>query len=175
MATTSPAVNLAALVSQKDSRKGVSARVDRISDHFTSSGAITINSVLVMAKVGIDDRLGDVLLSSTDHGTVGVAAVKFFPALPTKASDGSDLVYTDALTNALGSSLDINTAAFDHKNIRFAPTGSLAITTHNDPVWKLAGLSSRPTTYTEIFIGIHITTATDAAGSFLLEIERKLT
>lgn len=173
MATTTPAVNLSALVSLKDSRGGIGARVDHLSDHFTSTGAITINSVIPMIKVGIDDRLGDVLLSFTDHGTVGAVDVAFFPRK--SAADGSDLVAADVLTNKLAAAVDVNTAAKDHVNVRFAPTGARTITTHNDPVWKLAGLSSRPTTYTEIFIGLLVGTATDAAGSFLLEVERKVT
>lgn len=165
---TISSAELGVLSSQKLNKRGIKSQTMRAEGRVTTSGATTIDSVLVFHRIPVDAIIKDVLVSSTDHGTTGLMHVGLYPALMNKAKDGSDLLIADAVdADALAVAMDIKTAAFSKTNVRFS---ALALTSNNKKAWELAtGLTARPTTYNEFFVVGTLSEATTVAGSVVVE------
>jgi hypothetical protein len=124
---------------------------------YTSAGAISLNDVILMFKIPVDAVIKSLKLNATDSGTGGLIDVGFYKAIGEATPTAVDAA-------AIGTDIDIKTAAVSNSEIRFE---TKAITTACQKAWELAGLSARPA-YDEFYVAVKIKEATTAAGTIVL-------
>lgn len=127
----------------------------------TLSAALSANDTVTVCRVPVDARIPSIRIWSTDLGTTGTLDVGFHRI----QDDGTIGSAVDA--DAIGTAIDVNAAAINDVEIRYE---TKAISTANQAVWELAGLSARPS-YGEVFLTITAATATTAAGTVVVKLE----
>lgn len=113
----------------------------------------------IVLKVPVDALLVDLFFASDDLGTAGTVDIGFFR----KETGGT---YTAIDADAIANNIDVNSGAVSRTSYRYSVKG---IETQGQALWELAGLSSRPTTYDDIYIGLTTDTGTTADGTVVLE------
>ncbi len=130
----------------------------------TSTGAMADNDVIVFCEIPVDARITSIRFWCTDHGTTGTLNVGFHaPTTPIDAYTDTNGVIDE---DAIGTVIDINTAAVNDTEIRYE---TKAITTAGQTAWELSGLSSKPSYNTIVLTGT-LAAATTAAGTFVLTV-----
>ena len=133
-----------------------------IVDTFTATAVLALNDVLILGRIGMEDTIESILLFSDDQGTGGLLDVGFH------LIDGLNGLGAAIDADAIGTSIDVKTAALSASEIRFETKG---INTLNQKVWELAGLSARPD-YGECFItATAVEATTNASGKFAWRIK----
>lgn len=120
-------------------------------------------------RVPVSARITSVLLRSDDCGTTGALDVGFYKGTHAYAiGDATIPVVADAVDrDAIGTAIDINTAALSGTEIRVE---TLNIDKTNKLAWELAGLSAKPE-YPDFFVWGTLQTATTSVGTICLEVE----
>ncbi len=122
------------------------------------------DSLIVCAEIPVDAKLPRVIFASGDAGTTGIIDIGLYPV----TKPASSLVKADAVDqDALGTLIDIKTAAVAPTDIRFETKG---ISTVNSKAWELAGLSSKPS-YAHFYIVGTLTEATTATADMTVIVD----
>lgn len=156
--------NLTTLAAGTTLNKHYKGEVKNVADYYTSSGALADNTVVLFFEIPVMARISSIKMSSTDHGSTGLANVGFYPGSNSGTTISSDSNAVDE--DAIGTAIDINAAAFTGTEIRFE---TKAITTLGQRAYELAGLSNRPA-YSTFYVAVTLSEATTAAGTIALEI-----
>jgi hypothetical protein len=135
----------------------------RVVSAFKSVTATDADSLIVFLEVPVDSKLHTIIFASDDMGTTGIVDVGFYPG----NKKASDLLKADAVSqNAIGTLIDVKTAAVAPTDIRFE---TLNINTIDKKAWELAGLNARPA-YSHFYIVGTLTEANTATGTMAMRV-----
>lgn len=129
---------------------------------YAAAGAIADNDVILMAELPIDAKITSIIMHSDDLGTTGDLNLGLYPG---RGSGVTIAAATDAVDeDALGTAIDVNTAATANVEVRFEVKDHNSI---EEKVYEIAGLTSRPD-YGKMFLAFTASEATTAAGDLTL-------
>jgi len=127
-------------------------------DTFELAATSDDDTVMVF-RLPVEAIVKSLKFGCDDLGTAGVVSLGLF----TKGNDGD---YKVVKADAFADDVDVNSAAVPMTEMRFEKAN---ISTITDTAWQLAGLTKRPA-YSDLYVGITVTTGTTATGTVSLEI-----
>ena len=114
------------------------------------------DTAILNIRIPVDARITSVRVASDDLGTAGTMSIGLF------AKDNMAATFTAVSAACIAATLDVNAAAVGFTERRFSAPN---IDTVNKAAWELAGLSAKPTTYGDFYLGLTFPTATTAVGT----------
>lgn len=114
------------------------------------------DTAILNIRIPVDARVTSLRIASDDLGSAGTMSVGLF------SKDGLAATFTAVSAACFVSALDVNAAAIALTERRFSVKN---IDTVNQAAWELAGLSAKPSTYSDFYLGLTFPTATTAVGT----------